>query len=1184
MSYYTIMFTNKTRFLWVSCQLDILERCLSKADVINTLAEQPRSLVQTYAEILRQLPSESEARTIRLLQILTCSPQGLLIHEALDTLPSQPRFDTASQMFIEEELSRLCGSLVHLTRTYYDNIGGYETEIRLIHFSVREYLQSDLLPFTLATYFKEETLAQEFPDELTPKYALGKLIVDIYSDIPTGDRDNESDASVLSDVSSVFTESTDLTSLSLDPTGNHDILQMAALQTLAHRLYHDSVIHDLYYSAVQELGSVRFAANHDRLLKIFWKDFFGGTTRPELQILVRVLAKRRSRTLVTAHIVRLFQIDLDSSRYGNASRQQVLSQQEDRNYTLNQFLRSQQLANAAADTDDLEDSANDDDSSDEDDAQGSVPKSADDVERMLDHITDGTPYQTFKSNLACLAHPPTNLAEALNTKNLRAVKRFIRKEFDSIAQDEYAWLQDLEDLGHTRDEIAEILLEEAMDSPWIYFTPAPEPLSEFGIERGYHLPGCVHRLTWNSSIQHRDLKTSTHVASTLDSTSLPDIQRLCGLAGITPSSRDVEEWNGSVGFEQDNSTVWITYGHPDIQKVIHRLEITLRLLCTAIRQCQTQQLCCDSFTIIELPSPLVTVADRPSVEVHRIDFLNAFRLLQEVRLLNVTRNARTYLLPTATKIMHDVFHTQQLAGLAVEPGLKITVHECSLAIQMMCLGFLSYLQAHVGPLHPVFLDTPIRSASLLGSAAIQERNVVSRIELNLVELSCVGKMLRGPVLVFKLVEASIPVTRTEFPLHLRFDMIANAEDLVDTWGPAQFIVQDQGSFPCAIKIGGGIISASDSAGEKFHWHQGFSFTSVGDGIVLDPTKKVQIGSPVSVNINCVLDVAQFRVLSEECGQLRYLGTSRPVWERTEHQLGIQAGQYIVLQANAAYHRHPGRTLKEYRLGQGDDYLVSFLDEWWAVQVSLCTNVARRVPLRQMVADLLPVFASTLTHGDDCSIWESLRADGGIFGAFRGTILQQWLRDQPASHHSLVLRTIRYILTVLSESGLDRRGKTLLVSWPYGSDVYQCLEISLNHQESSWAQIIADSEDAATFAYASPCCLETEEHRCRKNDSSFWRSTVPLLETAVTVHVNEEQLVPPATNSTLVHGGKYFFKTFHGVHIVKVEQPDPRAVAKLVRKDSRLPVKMSHRLYARTQLRERGKVPPGGHVAWLTSSI
>ncbi|KAK4206318.1 hypothetical protein QBC37DRAFT_244816, partial [Rhypophila decipiens] len=104
--------------------------------------------------------------------------------------------------------------------------------------------------------------------------------------------------------------------------------------------------------------------------------------------------------------------------------------------------------------------------------------------------------------------------------------------------------------------------------------------------------------------------------------------------------------------------------------------------------------------------------------------------------------------------------------------------------------------------------------------------------------------------------------------------------------------------------------------------------------------------------------------------LESLGPYSTGWERTEKQYGMQAGNYIILQANLTWHKRRGQTLKHHRLQQEDDSLIGFLEDLWGVQVSFCTGVARRVPLREMIADLLPVFANFyITKMDEGCMWK-----------------------------------------------------------------------------------------------------------------------------------------------------------------------------------------------------------------------
>ena len=376
----------------------------------------------------------------------------MLLEEAFDALEkeqaSTSRFDPAIRLSIEERLAQYCPTLVCLTKTKHDAMGHHMTRISFVHFSIREYLRENASEPSIAAYFDKGRLAQDGPDQLVPELALADLIADLYSQISTDNVDIQSDVSDISHVSSVFTQATNSTGFSRASIQTRDPLQMAA-QTLAYSLYHDLVIHDLYLDAVQQFGRVRFSLNHDRLLKVFWKDVLRVTTEPKLEQVVRPLAKRQARNLVTTYILQMFQIELDNSLGDRASIQTFVDQQEDRNYSLNRFLQAHQPVDVAADTDGLEDSENNEETDDEGDIPGSKPGAFNEVKQVLDYITAGAPYRTFKSNLACFTHPPTSLAEALSLRNSRALRSLLRKQFDSVAQGEYAWLQDLEGLGYT---------------------------------------------------------------------------------------------------------------------------------------------------------------------------------------------------------------------------------------------------------------------------------------------------------------------------------------------------------------------------------------------------------------------------------------------------------------------------------------------------------------------------------------------------------------------------------------------------------------------------------------------------------------------------------------------------------------------------------------------------------------
>jgi hypothetical protein len=88
---------------------------------------------------------------------------------------------------------------------------------------------------------------------------------------------------------------------------------------------------------------------------------------------------------------------------------------------------------------------------------------------------------------------------------------------------------------------------------------------------------------------------------------------------------------------------------------------------------------------------------------------------------------------------------------------------------------------------------------------------------------------------------------------------------------------------------------------------------------------------------------------------------------------IRYCRYVQVQAAGAWRKIHGKTLKQCRCEEDDKTLILlFLDDLWGVQVSFGTGIARRVPLREMVADLLPVFTKAfMSSRREMCLWDEL---------------------------------------------------------------------------------------------------------------------------------------------------------------------------------------------------------------------
>ncbi|KAL5040924.1 hypothetical protein BDW71DRAFT_212630 [Aspergillus fruticulosus] len=434
-----------------------------------------------------------------------------------------------------------------------------------------------------------------------------------------------------------------------------------------------------------------------------------------------------------------------------------------------------------------------------------------------------------------------------------------------------------------------------------------------------------------------------------------------------------------------------------------------------------------------------------------------------------------------------------------------------------------------------------------------------RIEASLSNLTCIGDMLGAPVLTFDLYQSQTVIQSVAKPQ--AYNLLTNAEDLLDTWGPGHLIVPNETDKPpCAIRLGDGIVWSSDPQTRRFHWSRSATREDLSRG-VLDPRNKIVIGALVTVNESC--KVNQEDCWASSCASLEPLGPYGSCWELDETQYGLQAGNYVLLQANRTWHKRPGLTLKQYRLQQNDEMLIPFLGNLWGVQVSFCTHIARRVPLYEMVTDMLPVFATVVTTSqDEERLWDELNTNHHIIDAFRRNSVRNWLINLSPELYQFVMKIVRRIFDVLQHTGLDREGNHLLVAWPDKRDVFRCFKVPCQKQ-SSWARVLADSEDCATFAYISTKCFETETIKCG-GPGACWRNAILLLETAVVVQSNSA----PTPASTLQHRSTYFFKKIDNLFFVAAKRPDTAATAILTTLSHNFPGNIKQRVLEKFMAKEK----------------
>ncbi|KAK3365018.1 hypothetical protein B0T24DRAFT_598336 [Lasiosphaeria ovina] len=644
-----------------------------------------------------------------------------------------------------------------------------------------------------------------------------------------------------------------------------------------------------------------------------------------------------------------------------------------------------------------------------------------------------------------------------------------------VSVGEYAWLTELQLLDYSTDEIADELLEKARDGPWI-FSEINVPNNIVTFTHDFHIPGCVHSETAASreglvDSAARPLSSNNGASLVQDMDGVEYSVRECidyfyGLGGVGPLTHGFHGLRfGTVNFEQDNSTAIVSLADPesasDVLKEVEKAAAVLQQVGGASpRESRASAKSAKSAT--------------PSPEIRRLlEFLCPEMLLADW-----------------------------------QQGERFLD---SLVAQFVSLAFLSYSQGHCGPLRPFFPDTLPERILLIGDNRWSANFKGPCILGSLVDLSCFGDMLQQPVFTFQYLDQATALSLpNERP---RLDLKASPEDLLDTWGPGEFITptHDMDNL-YAISLGGGLIMPTSKAKDAvLHWSRASKLDTL-SASTFPRREKLIVGARVSANHKC--EAGPQRQLRMACSLLEEMGTFPGYWEVSERQLGIglQAGQSSIalLQFNQTWVKRQGLTRKAKMLARRSLY-VSDLEGPFGVQISVCTGIARRVRLRDLLADVLP---------------KTLVEDFDLLGILREGDLRAWLENLEHALQKAFESLAIAVLFLLQDTGMDRKGQDLIIGCIQPDLPFQCFRIPCR-RENYWARMIADSEDIATFAYMTTRCLETDKVKCRGSDAS-WANSTALFWTAVSCCQESHglpaaqggNLTPSSVQWTLKHSEAY----------------------------------------------------------------
>ncbi|KAK3626799.1 hypothetical protein LTR56_019617 [Elasticomyces elasticus] len=725
------------------------------------------------------------------------------------------------------------------------------------------------------------------------------------------------------------------------------------------------------------------------------------------------------------------------------------------------------------------------------------------------------PRAGYPESLASYNSDPSQIAmgleDAIASSNIDTVQTTLDKHFEDAATGPWSWLSELKNLGYTNHDIAEMLLERHRERPWIQFDPwilnrsLPDPHS--------HIGHCVHQ--YEHFVEDELVPGLEEARTTGDDvrSMRSAVASLCGLGGVVPSTGTTpESWQLVVKFSDDSSAA-IGYDTPDLGStaLLDHLIKAMEAFCTALDVVQRANGCCDAFTVLVTPDSLEGEKSK-FAELRLVPVVLAMEFLRRLKAASLDGKAdKADLLARCDSSAQDILGT-------VEPpySLVAVYHRCALAVQFLTIGLVSYCQAHVAGLEMFFLEQKLTSVQLGGvSRPSHHGQSPKTIHLSMQRLTCLDGMLGSPVMVF---------TRSDrlASLSERLDVKASAEALLDTWGPGGMVMEDQGDYKVVAMstLRGGNIYSTDGR-YLLHWssNEQEGVNTIESGF--DPRRKYLIGAVVEVNPAC-------SCTEQEClakGQSHYLPLGTMPSHMRQHgiEYGLAGGQYAMITLNNVLEKVPGVSLKEVvldRLQRGQDYL-NFLTSSYGLQVSFCSGLARRVRMRDLLAELLPTFVQR--NAVPIRSWTKLKDHYHITDLLaRGDIrdvLQLMYIDDPICYQDFWLLTLG-LTRSLKETGLNLSKNTFDVAIIPSTGEEPLRRISFDAgRDHYWTRALRDTETCATFAYFTLSCLQVGGLGCRSKEQN-WHREVLLLETEVLRSLSGHPHSNVPETWVLEHGKKY----------------------------------------------------------------
>jgi hypothetical protein len=514
-----------------------------------------------------------------------------------------------------------------------------------------------------------------------------------------------------------------------------------------------------------------------------------------------------------------------------------------------------------------------------------------------------------------------------------------------------------------------------------------------------------------------------------------------------------------------------------------------------------------------------------------------------------------------------------------------------LAAQFLNAAFVSYMQGHCGSFKFFFLEHEITGLSLGGA------NGGLAVVMSLQRLACLDNMLDGQnVMVFHSTDRAFP-TNKHFEASRPWDVLATADDLVDTWGPGNMILKRNNPNEAGSLVGltlrGGVIHAQ--RGRHHHWTPLAEFNEDAIAGEWDRSEKIRVGAQIDVNPCCATEERDHLQALE--GLWKPLGTRQAYWKEQERQIGLQGGQYVTMVQNSTWDKVPGVSLKKQllsNLSNKTEYFA-FLNACCGLQVSACSGIARRITMRELLSDLLPTFV--LRQAPVPMLWHNLVADFEVIETLAGedfTPCQRMFTSMSEANPEYFLTFWRLALDLVKSlefTGLQPVGDDFVLGFVPSEAAEYLRRVSVSTKgENLWLKVLRDSESSATFAYLTPNCLQLGGKGCQ-NATRNRQGHIHFLQTDVQRQVSGlSDKGIGSDNWHLKDKETHFFRAKDDNRDVVLSAtvvrgaafPDPR----LLVKESLIPLHIIARMFRRQNqryLQERLTSMPGARRTFITSS-